>query len=65
MAEWRSVRLPESLCAQAETRCADRFGCVEELLMAFLQEFNRDESGRLEKEEEQILERRLKDLGYI
>jgi hypothetical protein len=65
MSEWRNIRLPEDVCAEAEKRLAGRFGSLENLLTSLLQELSRDESTTLDRAEEKIIEQRLRDLGYI
>ena len=61
----RSVRLPEGLCARAEARYAAQFGSVAELVTAVLEELLRDDAAQLSRAEEQIIEERLRDLGYV
>ena len=65
MQEMRTVRLPESLCAQVEKCWGARFGSIDDLLIFLLQELNHDEGKVLDKAEEQAVEQRLRDLGYI
>lgn len=65
MQEMRPVRLPAKLCAETESRWGARFGSIDELLMFLLKEINDSECERLDKEEEQAVEQRLRDLGYI
>jgi hypothetical protein len=65
MPEMRTVHLPAKLCAEAETRWGSRFGNVEDLLIFLLEEFNRNEVEPLQQAEEQAVEQRLRDLGYI
>lgn len=65
MQEMRTVRLPAKLCERAKTRWGARFGSVEDLLIFLLEELNCSESERLDKAEEQAVEQRLRDLGYI
>lgn len=65
MTEMRTVRLPAKLCAEAETRWGARFGSIDDLLIFLLQELNHSEGERLDEVEEQAVEQRLKDLGYI
>lgn len=65
MQEMRTVRLPAGLCADAETRWGARFGSIDDLLTFLLQELNRNEGERFDKVEEQAVEQRLRDLGYI
>ena len=65
MTQYRTVNLPEDLCAAAEKRLPSRFDSLEALLSFLLQEIAKDEASRLEQAEEQVLEQRLRDLGYI
>ena len=65
MPEMRIVHLPAKLCAEAETRWGARFGNVEDLLVFLLEELNRNEVEPLQQAEEQAVEQRLRDLGYI
>jgi hypothetical protein len=65
MTDMRTIRLPEQLCARAEASWGARFGSIDELLIFVLQELNRDESEHLDRAEEQVLEQRLRDLGYL
>jgi hypothetical protein len=61
----RKVGLPEELCSAVEKKFAHRFGGVEEILTAALEELVRDDAGRMDEKEEKIIEERLKGLGYI
>jgi len=61
----REVRLPAELCNDAERRFAARFGSLEELLVHLLQELLRDKATQMDEAERQVIEQRLKDLGYI
>jgi hypothetical protein len=65
MSEFRQVRLPEDLCAEVEKRFSTRFGSLEELLAFVLRDLARDDAGALDGAEQQIIEQRLRDLGYI
>lgn len=65
MVEWRDVRLPEELCAEVERRYAKRFSNVSELLTLVLQELSRQDVHQLDDAEQAIIEKRLKDLGYV
>lgn len=65
MKELRTLHLPSDLCAQAEARYGTRFGHVENLLTIVLQELLRNEVATLDHAEEQIIEERLRELGYI
>lgn len=63
--EMRDLRLPADLCARAETKFHERFGTVEELLAFLLSELLRDDAEHADSQEQQILEQRLRDLGYL
>jgi hypothetical protein len=65
MSDTRKVILPEELCSAVEKKYAHRFGGLEELLTVALQELGRDDAVRMDEKEEQIIEERLKGLGYI
>lgn len=65
MIQHRNVSLPEDLCAEAERWMTGQFDNLEELLSFLLQEIVKDDAGRLDLADEQIVEQRLKDLGYI
>jgi hypothetical protein len=61
----RNVSLQEELCASAERKFAAQFGSVDSLLEFILQELLRDDAEKLDQQEKAILEKRLRDLGYI
>jgi hypothetical protein len=61
----RIVTLPEELCSSVERRFAHRFGGLEELLTAALEELVRDDALQMDENEQKIIEERLKGLGYI
>lgn len=65
MNEMRKVALPEQLCRAAEEKFSQRFGTLEELLTATLNELLRDDALRMDEQEQQIIEARLKALGYV
>ncbi len=65
VSEFREVRLPADLCAAAEKQFAGRFGSVDELVTFLLQELLRGDTVALDAAEQQAVEQRLKDLGYI
>lgn len=64
MSQRRTVSLPEDLCAEAEKWMAGQFDSLEALLSFVLQEIVKDD-GKLDLADQQIVEQRLKDLGYI
>ncbi len=61
----REVRLPGDLCQAAEQRYGAHFGGLEQLLIFVLGELLRDDAAQLDQAELQIVEQRLRDLGYI
>jgi hypothetical protein len=65
MNEIRKIALPEPLCRAAEEKFSQRFGTLEELLTATLNELLRDDALRMDQHEQQIIEARLKALGYV
>jgi hypothetical protein len=65
MSEMRKVVLPEHLCRAAEEKFSCRFGTVEELLTATLNELLRDDAVRMDEQEQKIIEARLQALGYV
>jgi len=65
MAQSRSVQLPEDLCLAAETWLRGRFPNLESLLTSFLQEITQHDGAKFDESEEQMIEQRLKDLGYM
>ncbi len=61
----RELRLPEELCAAAERKFDGRFHNVEALLEFILQDLLRDEASALDETEQRIIEKRLRELGYL
>jgi hypothetical protein len=60
-----TISLPTELCASALERYGTRFANIEELLTFLLRELLRDDAMKMDEKEKQILEARLKDLGYL
>jgi Arc/MetJ-type ribon-helix-helix transcriptional regulator len=65
MTATRNVALPEELCAAVEQKFGRRFGSVDEFVAAALSHLLRDDALMLDAKEQQIIEERLKGLGYI
>jgi hypothetical protein len=65
MSEVREVSLPAELCEAAEKKFAQKFSSLEELLTFILREVLRDETSKLDRAEQRIIEERLRELGYI
>ena len=65
MPEMRSIQLPVELCIAAEKRFGHKFAGVEELLTCALQDLLRDQADRADLIEQQLVEQRLRELGYL
>ena len=65
MSEWRSVQLSEALCAAAEQKYAATFSSVQDLLTFLLKEVLVDPTPQLDKDEQKMVDQRLRDLGYV
>ncbi len=65
MSSIRKVGLPEELCQAAEKRFGQRFASVDDLLVSMLQELLRDDAAKMDEREMQIVEQRLRNLGYV
>lgn len=63
--QYRSVQLPEDLCSEAEVWLKGRFESLEALIIFALQETINDQGAKLDQQEEEMVQQRLKDLGYI
>jgi hypothetical protein len=63
--QWRTVRLPEDLCAAAEQLHRSNFATLEDLLVFVLRDLTQTDSDRMDKQEQVIVEQRLRDLGYL
>ena len=61
----RQISLPEELCASAEQQIGARFGGLESFLEFVLRELVRNDAEVLDKAERAVLEKRLRDLGYL
>jgi hypothetical protein len=61
----RDLGLPADLCQKVEERFAARFGGLEPFLIFVLQEILRDEARQMDQAEQGVIEKRLRDLGYM
>jgi hypothetical protein len=61
----RNISLPEELCQRAEARFRNRFENLDEMVATLMAELLREDSAMLDRNEEKIIEERLKGLGYI
>jgi hypothetical protein len=53
------------LCGRAEKLLAGRFESLEALISFLLEEIVNDDAVKFDQAEEQMIEQRLKDLGYM
>ena len=61
----RQVNLPTDLCEAAERQYGGQFADLEELLTFMLRYVTKPEVERLDRTELEIVQQRLKDLGYV
>lgn len=61
----RVLELPADLCAQAERRYGQQFTDISDLLTFVLKELLCDRALQLDIAEENLVEERLRELGYI
>jgi hypothetical protein len=61
----RNVSLPSSLCEAAEQRFGPRFGGLEPFLTFVLEQLLRDDAAHMDQAERQMVEDRLRELGYV
>ena len=61
----RKICLPEDLCQAAEKRFGQRFSSVEELVANMLTELLRDDASKMDERELEMVEQRLRGLGYV
>ena len=61
----RTIALPAELCERAEKKFGKTFGTVEEMLKFLLADVLREDAAQADREEQLMLEQRLKDLGYL
>ncbi len=57
--------MPEELCVAAEQRFGARFQGLESLLEFVLREIVQDDAEILDRAEQELIEKRLRDLGYM
>jgi hypothetical protein len=61
----RQVALPADLCHEVEQAWGKRFPDLEDLIVFLLREITRPEPMLLDRQEQRVLEERLRDLGYL
>jgi hypothetical protein len=66
MNSWRELRLPSELCEKIEEQIrGSQFATLEEFVTFLLREVASRNSSRLDEQERQTIEQRLRDLGYM
>ena len=65
MAEFRSVQLPEDLCAAAERKFGGTFQTLEDLLTFVVRDLAQEDARQLDQAEQKLVEQRLRELGYL
>jgi Arc/MetJ-type ribon-helix-helix transcriptional regulator len=66
MDAWRELRLPSELCEKIEEQIrGSQFATLEEFVTFLLREVVSRNSSRLDEQERQTIEQRLRDLGYM
>lgn len=64
-AKTQFVELPADLCLQAERKYGQHFKTLSELVIFVLNELLCDRAQQLDHSEQDLVETRLKELGYI
>ena len=65
MSESREIKLPADLYAAAERKFATTFRTVDELVTFVVRELVQRDTTDLDQADQAVVERRLKDLGYM
>jgi hypothetical protein len=61
----RNISVPEELCQAAEQRFGNSFASVDELVSNLLRELLREDAYKMDARELEVIEQRLKGLGYV
>jgi hypothetical protein len=61
----RQIGLPSALCDEAERRFGAQFATIEDLLAFVLEQLLHDPAADMDESEQQEIEKRLRDLGYL
>jgi hypothetical protein len=61
----RKVCLPEDLCRAAEEKFGARFSSVDELVCNLLTALLKDDGSQMDSREIEVVEQRLRGLGYV
>jgi len=65
MAEDRQIRLPAELCARAEKKFGHQFANLEALLAFVLSQLTDERATQMDLAEQELIEARLRELGYL
>jgi hypothetical protein len=65
VSEMRTINLPAALCSRTEQKFGEPFGSLEQLLEYILGELLRDDAVQLDERERDLIEQRLRELGYL
>ena len=65
VATTRNITLPEDLCSAIERKFGRRFGSLDEFVANTLTHLLRDDALAMDAREQEIIEERLKALGYV
>jgi hypothetical protein len=63
--ELRALQLPDDLCLAVENKYKSHFRGIEELLVFVLEDLASDGAINADESELQLIEQRLRDLGYL
>jgi hypothetical protein len=63
--ETREIRIPADLYSAAEKKYGASFHSVDELVIFLLRELTSGDTAALDQADQQVVEERLRDLGYI
>ena len=65
MAATRTITLSEELCSAVERKFGRRFGSLDDFVANALTHLLRDDALAMDAREQEIIEERLKALGYV
>jgi hypothetical protein len=61
----RTIQLPQSLCEMVEKQVLGKFPDLESLIIFILERLTDDDGLQFDEQEEQIIQNRLRELGYL
>jgi len=66
LSPWRELRLPADVCKKMEQRLqGSQFPSLEEFLTFVMREISSSDTSKIKSKERELLEQRLRDLGYM